>query len=109
MSERDVRRIGGLSEVISERRTIASAAALLAMSAQHLRRLLRRLMSDGGTGMGHKSLGWLSNRRIQTALRDHALALVREHNPDLVRRWRPRSQVPPVALPDLGLAGATPV
>jgi hypothetical protein len=40
MSERELKRIGVLSEVIDERRSMASAAAVLSVSARHIRRLL---------------------------------------------------------------------
>jgi hypothetical protein len=82
MSERDIRRIGVLSEVINEQRTVASAASLLAVSARHVRRLVLRMASSGGSGIGHKGRGRPSNRRVQAAVRDRALALVREHYPD---------------------------
>jgi hypothetical protein len=42
MSERDVRRIEVLTEVLSGRRTIASAAVVLAITARQVNRLLIR-------------------------------------------------------------------
>jgi hypothetical protein len=50
MSERDVRRIEVLTEVLSGRRTVASAAVVLAISARQVNRLLIRLRADGGGG-----------------------------------------------------------
>ena len=42
MSERDVRRIEILTEVLSGRRTVASAAVVLAITARQVNRLLNR-------------------------------------------------------------------
>ena len=41
MSERDLQRIWALSEVTNRRRTIASAAVVLALSTRQVRRLLK--------------------------------------------------------------------
>jgi len=40
MSERDLQRVRVLSEVTNRRRTVASAAAVLALSTRQVRRLL---------------------------------------------------------------------
>jgi hypothetical protein len=40
------------------------------------------MASSGGSGIGHKGRGRPSNRRVQAAVQDRALALVREHYPD---------------------------
>lgn len=55
MSERDVRRSEALTEVLSGRRTIASAAVVLAITARQVNRLLIRFREDGGGGLIHKS------------------------------------------------------
>ena len=55
MSERDVQRIGVLSEVIAERQTVASAAGVLAVSVRHVHRLLQRLEVRGGSALIHKA------------------------------------------------------
>jgi hypothetical protein len=46
MSERDVRRIEVLTEVLSGRRTSASAADVLAITTRQVRRLLDRLRDE---------------------------------------------------------------
>jgi hypothetical protein len=48
MSERDVRRIEVLTEVFSGRRTVASAAVVLAITVRQVSRLLIRLRENGG-------------------------------------------------------------
>lgn len=82
MSERDVRRIEVLSEVVAGRRTIESAATVLSMTSRHVHRLLDRLRSGGGMALVHKARGRASNRRIANEVRDYALELVRARYSD---------------------------
>jgi Winged helix-turn helix len=67
MSEREIRRIEVLSEVMSGRRTLVAAAALLAVTPRHARRLLLRLQAGGGTALAHKARGRPSNNKIDDA------------------------------------------
>jgi len=62
MSERDLRRIEVLSDVRAGRRTVAAAAAVLAVSERQAYRLLARYETDGGSGLIHKARGKTSNR-----------------------------------------------
>ncbi len=82
MSRRDMQRIEVLSEVVSGRRTIAAAAAVLSVTPRHVGRLLRRLQAGGGAALAHKARGRPSNNRIAAGVRDYALALVRERYAD---------------------------
>jgi Helix-turn-helix domain len=77
MSERDVRRIEVLTEVLSGRRTVASAAIVLAISARQVHRLLIRFREDGGGALVHKSRGQASNHRLNPGIREYVLELVR--------------------------------
>ena len=77
MSERDVRRIEVLTEVLSGRRTLASAADVLAITTRQVRRLLDRLRDGGGCALHHKGLGQASNHRHAPGIRAYALELVR--------------------------------
>jgi hypothetical protein len=47
MSERDLKRIQVLTEVLARRRTVVSAAAVLALGARQTRRLLVLFEKDG--------------------------------------------------------------
>jgi transposase len=82
MSERDLRRVEVLAEVANGRRTVASAAAVLALSVRQAHRLLRRYRDRGCSGLAHKARGRPSNNRLRDEVRDRALALVRERYPD---------------------------
>jgi hypothetical protein len=77
MSERDIRRIEVLTEVISGRRTVASAAVVLAISARQVNRLLIRLRADGGGGLIHKGRGKSSNHSLCDGVRGYVLELVK--------------------------------
>jgi transposase len=77
MSERDVRRIEVLTEVLSGRRTIASAAVVLAITARQVNRLLIRFRDDGGGGLIHKGRGKSSNHSASAGVREYVLELVR--------------------------------
>ncbi len=77
MSERDLRRIEVLSEVRTGRRTVAAAAAVLAVSERQAYRLLARYEVDGGSGLIHKARGKTSNRSRNEGIRKYAVELVK--------------------------------
>ena len=81
-SERDVRRIEVLTEVLSGRRTVASAAVVLAITARQVNRLLIRFREDGGGGLIHKGRGQSSNHSLSVGVRDYVLELVRTRYAD---------------------------
>jgi hypothetical protein len=82
MSERDVQRIRVLSEVLSGRRTVVSAAAVLELTPRQARRLLARLRDSGGGAIGHRLRGRPSNRRIAPGIEAFAIDLIRERYAD---------------------------
>jgi hypothetical protein len=82
MSERDVRRIEVLTEVLSGRRTVASAAIVLAITARQVNRLLIRFREDGGGGLIHKARGQSSNHSLSAGVREYVLELVRTRYAD---------------------------
>ena len=82
MSERDLRRIAVLAEVTGRRRTVASAAAVLALSPRQVHRLMLAYRLGGGGAIAHKARGRPSNNKIAEDVRDRAVRLVRERYPD---------------------------
>src|ERR1700710_732334 len=82
MSERDLRRIEVLSEVRAGRRTVAAAAAVLAVSERQAYRLLARYEVDGGSGLIHKARGRTSNRSRNEGIRKYAVELVKTRYAD---------------------------
>jgi hypothetical protein len=77
MSERDLQRIQVLSEVTNRRRTIASAAVVLALSTRQVRRLLKAYRLGGGGAIAHKARGRPSNNKIADGVRNYAIGLLR--------------------------------
>jgi transposase len=77
MSEREVRRIEVLTEVLSGRRTVASAAVVLGITARQVNRLLIRFREDGGGGLIHKGRGQSSNHSMCDGIRRYVLELVK--------------------------------
>ena len=57
MSERELRRVEVLAEVINRRRTVASAAAVLVLSARQVHRLLTAYRHGGASALAHQSRG----------------------------------------------------
>ena len=77
MSERDLQRIQVLSEVTNRRRTVSSAAVVLALSTRQVRRLVKAYRLGGVGAIAHKARGRPSNNRLADELRDQAVGLVR--------------------------------
>ena len=77
MSERDLQRIQVLGEVTNRRRTVSSAAVVLALSTRQVRRLVKAYRLSGGGAIAHKARGRPSNNRLADAVRDQAIQLVR--------------------------------
>jgi hypothetical protein len=82
MSERDLKRIEVLSDIRTGRRTVAAAAAVLAVSERQAYRLLARYECDGGSGLIHKARGRSSNRSKNKGIRKYAVELVRTRYAD---------------------------
>jgi len=61
MSERDLKPIQVLTEVLAGRRTVVSAAAVLALGVRQTFRLLARYQEGGGGALVHKARGRTSN------------------------------------------------
>src|SRR5277367_5485933 len=82
MSERDLKRIEVLSDVRTGRRTVAAAAAVLAVSERQAYRLLAKYEDGGGSALIHKARGRQSNRRLNAGIRKYAVELVRTRYAD---------------------------
>ena len=78
MSERDLKRVEVLAEVLAGGRTVASAAMVLAVSVRQAQRLLIRYRDGGGGSLIHKARGRSSNYQLSGGVREYAVALVRQ-------------------------------
>ncbi|WP_459678226.1 helix-turn-helix domain-containing protein [Acidisoma sp. 7E03] len=90
MNERELHRVGVLAEIRSGDRTVASGAALLGLTAQHVRRLVERYAQSGASGLVHGARGRPSNRRRAAAEREQVLALLQAHYLATARHWHRR-------------------
>lgn len=79
MAERELHRVGVLTEIINDNRSIASGAALLGITPRHMRRLIDRYRAAGASAFAHGHRGRPSNRCRDISDRERAIALVREH------------------------------
>jgi hypothetical protein len=82
MSVRELDRLEVLGRVAERRLTQRRAAEQLGLSVRQVRRLCRALGQQGAAGLVSRKRGWPSNRRLPAAVRDEALALVRERYAD---------------------------
>jgi len=79
MSERELNRVEVLSQVSQGRMTATAAANVLGLSRRQVHRLLRKFQTDGPAAIRHKARGRVSNNRIDPAVREFAVTLVREN------------------------------
>lgn len=82
MSEHELNRIEVLSEVTQGRMTVVMAAHILGLSRRQAQRLIKTFRSDGAAAIRHKARGRRSNNQINPAIRDYAVALVKERYVD---------------------------
>lgn len=78
MSERELNRIEVLSQVTQGRMTAVTAANVLGLSRRQIHRLLKGFQTDGPAAIRHKARGRRSNNRIDPAVREFAVTLVKE-------------------------------
>jgi Helix-turn-helix domain len=73
MSGNELQRIEILVEVLSGRRTEASAAGVLGISTRQTRRLVVAYRAGGGASVIHKSRGRASNNKMVEGIREYEL------------------------------------
>ena len=78
MSAKDLQRIGVLTEVLAGRRSVASAATVLAISDRQVNQLLVRYRDGGGGALIHRARGRTSNNQLEAGVREYALELIRQ-------------------------------
>ena len=71
MSGTELQRVEILAEVVSRRRTEASAAAILGLSTRQPRRLILAYRASGGASVIHQARGRASNNRLIEGIREY--------------------------------------
>jgi transposase len=82
MSKRELNRIDILARLDSGRLTTAAAADLMRLTLQQTHRLLKQYRDGGAAAIANRRRGRASNNRLPEVVRDHAIALLREHYAD---------------------------
>jgi hypothetical protein len=82
MSKAELSRVDTLARVDRGELPVAGAASLLGLSRRQVFRLLARFRAEGAPGLASRRRGRPSNRRLPDAVREAALAVVRERYPD---------------------------
>src|SRR4051794_41982035 len=82
MSKAELSRFDSLARVDRGELPVAGAASLLGLSPRQVFRLLRRFRAEGAAGLASRRRGRPSNRRLPAAVREAALAAVRERYAD---------------------------
>ena len=82
MSQKELQRLPVMEAVCAKKMAQTEAAESLGLSARHVRRLQRRLQTEGPSGLKHRSRGRASNRRYAEKFKEHVLKLIRETYPD---------------------------
>jgi transposase len=82
MSQKEVRRLEVIRQVLSGEVKQCEAGALLGLSVRQVKRLCRRVREQGAQGLISRKRGRPSNRRIDGQQRERYVALVRSHYAD---------------------------
>src|SRR6188472_4603970 len=82
MSETELSRVDTLARVQRGELPVAGAASILGLSPRQVFRLLARFRAEGAPGLASRRRGRPSNRRLPAAVREAALAAVRERYAD---------------------------
>jgi len=82
MSKRELNRIDVLARLDGGRLTTSAAADLMRLTTRQVHRLLKRYRDGGAPAIANRRRGRPSNNRLPDVVRDHAVALVREHYAD---------------------------
>lgn len=78
----ELRRLHVIQKVLEKVLKQRGAAEILSLSGRQIRRIVKRIRSEGGRGVIHKSRGRLSNRRISDLTKEKVIKLYRAQYKD---------------------------
>lgn len=102
MSRRESKRLHIIHQALDRKITQVAAAEALGLSDRQLRRLIKRVRTEGDDGICHRSRGRASNHRIPRKIKARALKLFKEEYADfnLVHATEKLSEVHGIAISD---------
>ncbi len=102
MSRREAKRLHVIHQALDRKITQVAAASVLGLSDRQLRRLLKRIRTEGDDGICHRSRGRSSNNRIPPKIKGRALKLFKREYADfnLVHATEKLSEVHGISLSD---------
>lgn len=82
MSRKEARTLHIIHQALDKKITQSEAAKIVGLSDRQLRRLIKRIRTDGDEGICHRSRGKTSNHRIPNKIKEKTLKLFREKYKD---------------------------
>lgn len=82
MSVEELRRLRVIEEAIKKCITQRESACMISLSERQVRRLVKRVRTEGQAGIVHRSRGRPSNRRVPHEVREKVVSLYRRKYPD---------------------------
>ncbi len=102
MSRKESKRLHIIHQVLARQITQTAAAGLLGLSDRQLRRLIKRVRTEGDDGICHRSRGKASNHRILPKIKARTLRLFKQEYADfnLTHATEKLSEVHGIAISD---------
>ena len=82
MSNKELSRLEVMTKVHKKRLTISQASEYLGLSQRQVKRLSKKLKSEGPIGLVSKKVGKRSNHQLAPGLEDLTIGLIKDHYPD---------------------------
>ncbi len=82
MSNKELSRLEVMTKVHEKRLTTSQASEYLGLSQRQVKRLSKKLKSEGPLGLVSKKVGKRSNHQLAPGLRDLTIGLIKDHYPD---------------------------
>lgn len=82
MSQREIRRLHLIQQVLDKKVTQQKVAAVLGLTDRQIRRIVKRVREEGARGVCHEGRGKPSNQRIPKKVKEKVIAVYREKYAD---------------------------
>lgn len=91
MSEREMRRVHFVQQVLDKKITQQAAAGVLELSDRQIRRIVKRIRKEGERSICHRGRGKASNQRIARKVKKKSLPCIESSMLILGPHWPQRS------------------